>query len=141
MNWNRANTLLKKPAVTFAAVSRDGREHVSDRRGIAPVLELLDTDATFLQGADVADKVVGKAAALLFVRGGVHSVYAKTISEKAAAVLWANGIAFACEETVPHIVNRAGDGMCPMERCVWEIDDPVAAEAALRRRVRELRGE
>lgn len=140
MNWDEAEELLDRPETTFAAVSRDGREHVSDRRGIAPVLELLDRDPGFLQGAAVADKVVGKAAALLFVRGGVEGVYARTLSEKAAAVLQAHGLRVACLEKVPYIVNRAGDGMCPMERCVWEIDDPLMAEAALRQRLRELGG-
>lgn len=139
MSWNEAEPLLLKPGVTFAAVARDGREHTSDKRGIAPVLELLDADDAFLQDAAVADKVVGKAAALLFVRGGVGSVYAQTISEPAAAVLRAHKVLFVCRETVPHIVNRTGDGMCPMEQCVWKIDDPKTAEVALRQRLRELR--
>ena len=33
---------------------------------------------------------------------------------------------------VLRIKNRAGDGLCPMESRVWEIDDPLAAYEALK---------
>ena len=85
-----------------------------------------------------ADKVVGKAAAFLYVRLGVTHVYAPVMSEPARAVLTAHGIEAAWDTCPPAIRNRAGDGYCPMERAVWDLTDPAEAEKAVRRTLAAL---
>ena len=99
-----------------------------DRRGVQPLLELLDRD---LQGFCAADKVVGKAAALLYRLLGIEELYAGVISEPAVAVLQAGGIRIHYGQIVPAIRNRTNTGFCPMETAVWDIDDPVAAPQIL----------
>ena len=44
-------------------------------------------DGVNLQGYSVADLIVGKAAAMLFVKCGIAGVYAKTLSQSGKAVL------------------------------------------------------
>ena len=111
---------------------------VSDLRGIAPMLSLIG-EGKDLRGWSAADVVVGKAAALLFVYAGIAEVYAGVLSDKGAAVLEERGIPYSCGGRAPYIVNRQGDGVCPMERAVEKIFDPAEALSALQTRLAELR--
>ncbi|KFI49683.1 DUF1893 domain-containing protein [Bifidobacterium biavatii] len=106
-------------------------------RGVRPLLQWLAAGQR-LDGYAAADRVVGKGAALLYALLGVSAVYAQTMSEAGLAALRANGIAAEYGTFVPMILNRAGDGMCPIERSVAGIDDPAAAERAIRAAVAEL---
>lgn len=114
--------------------------YTSDEKGIAPMMAFLDA-GTDLVGFSAADRVVGRAVAMLFVLAGVTCVYAEIISQGAVEVLSAHGIAVDYGRLTDRIVNRTGDGFCPMETVVLEMDDPTEALVALRRRVMELKAE
>ena len=111
----------------------------SDKRGVSPMLDFLASGAD-LRGFSAADKIVGKAAALLFVRAGVKEVWGEVMSQKALPVFEAHGIAYAYGTLTEQIVNRMGTGSCPMELTVAEIDSPDEAETALRNKLAALRG-
>jgi hypothetical protein len=55
------------------------------------------------------------------------------------AELFTYGIVAEYETLADYIVNRSGDGICPMEEAVIDIDDPTEALAAVKRRLEELR--
>ena len=57
------------------------------RRGVRDLLTLLDDNPGRLNGAFVADKVVGKGAAAIMIAGGVCGVYAGVISRPALRLL------------------------------------------------------
>ena len=86
-----------------------------DGRGIADLYRIFTLEPDFLAGASVADKVVGKGAAALMVLGGVKEVYAGVASSAALTLLHNSGVAARCDLEVPHIINRKGDGICPVE--------------------------
>ena len=109
----------------------------STRHGIAPLLAWIGQGID-VSGYSAADQIVGKAAALLYVRMGVTEVYAQVVSEPARQVLADHGILLRYDKLVPWIINRRGDGMCPMEQTVLQISDPEKALAALREKVRIL---
>ena len=48
-------------------IEKEGRTYTSDQFGIKPLMQFLRRDRRFFEGAAVADKVVGKAAALLHI--------------------------------------------------------------------------
>ncbi len=100
--------------------------HTSTERGVKPLLDWLDSGID-LKGFSVADKVVGKAAAFLYVLLGVREVYAPVMSESAIYTLSRNGIFPQCDVSVKSIINRAGTGNCPMEEAVMDIIDPKEA--------------
>lgn len=106
-----------------------------DRRGVRPLLDLLAQDLT---DYCAADKVVGKAAALLYRLLGVSEIYACVISEPAVRVLEAGSITVFYDHLVPAIRNRTGTGFCPMETAVWDIDNPVLAPAILLETLQKL---
>ncbi len=100
-------------------VARDGEIHTYDGRGVSDLLRLLDEDNAPLHGAEIADKVVGKAAAALMIAGGVACVHADVISSSAIALFNRSSVHVSCDIVPPYIVNRKGTGMCPLElRCM-----------------------
>lgn len=108
------------------------RELALPARGIGPLLEICESGEDWRGGA-AADRIVGKAAALLFVCLGVAEVYGTVMSRSAMAVFERFGVRHACGRECEQIVNRTGTGVCPMECAVAQIDDPQEAVAVLRR--------
>lgn len=94
----------------------------SKRNGIVPMVKFLN-DEIDLEGFSVADKIVGKAVAMLFVLAEVKEVYAEVLSKTAISVLEANGIAYSYKILTDNIINRQGTGLCPMEETVKDIFD------------------
>ena len=129
-------TLLSAKGATCVAV-RNGETMIARERGVKPLLRWISERRSF-EGWSVADKVVGKAPALLYVKLKPAAVFATALSEDARDILLANGIACGCDDLVPFIVNRAGDGQCPMDACVAGISDPHEAERAIRECVRQM---
>lgn len=84
-------------------------------RGIKDLFRLLKTEREFLDGAFVADKVVGKGAAALMVLGGVDRLFADVISRPARELLENAGVKVDYTLEVPHISNRTNTGWCPVE--------------------------
>ena len=131
----RAEELLKSGA-TLALVGEE--EIVRQERGVKPLLDLLK-EGRDVRGYVAADRVVGKAAALLYVLLGVKAVYADVMSKVAEKVLRENGIFVKAAKRTERIVNRAGNGFCPMESAVMETDDPDEAFRILSERTEAMR--
>ena len=130
----RAKELLQREKCS-CVLMRNGEPALSWERGIRPILLWLEEDPGFLKGAVVADKVIGKAAAMLFVYGGVHSVYTGVISQPAADFFTASGIPFTADKTVPGIRNRDNTGPCPMESVALGLTNPEEAYREFRKRI------
>lgn len=121
---------LLKAGGCSCVLFRDGTTYTSTKRGVAPLVEWL-AGGTDIIGFSAADKIVGKAAALLFIMGGVKEVYAPVMSETAAEILAHHGIHAEYETLVRTIINRGGTGPCPMEQAVSGIDDPAEGLKAI----------
>jgi hypothetical protein len=85
-----------------------------------------------LEGASVADRVAGKAVALLCVYAKIRAVYAEVLSRKAKAVFEENGIPCEWKELVDNILDLNKSGVCPFEKTAAGISDPEAAFAAFK---------
>lgn len=123
---NNAKTELHGSNVSLV-VEKDGSFFKSEERGIKPLVDILRTNPGLLCGAAVADKVIGKAAAMLMVCGGVACAYADVISEPALAFFEAQGVAVEYSSLVQNIINRTGDGICPMEEKALPLSTPEEA--------------
>lgn len=110
---------------------------LSTERGVRPLVEWLEAGKD-VNGFVAADKVVGKAAAFLYILLGVKEVFAPVMSESAIYTLARYGIQPICNATTKRIINRAGMDLCPMEQAVLEIFDPKEALSAIRIRMSEL---
>ena len=85
----------------------------------------------------IADKVVGKAAALC-VLGKAEAVFGSVMSDGAVKVFEKHQIPYEFETRVQHIENRTKDGMCPMEETVQLIEEPEEAFEALEKTIARL---
>ncbi len=117
-------------------LARPGKElEISREKGIRPLLLWLRADEAHLQGAVIADRIIGRAAAFLSVYGGARAVYGEVMSAGAVPILEGAGIVYSYKTITEKIVNRRGDGPCPMEQAVSEARDPAQAAAILQAKV------
>lgn len=111
---------------------------VFDGRGIAPMMGLIE-EGRDLSGYSAADKVVGKAAAMLFFKAHIKELYAETISKAAADFLKEKGLPFSYGRMTERIVNREGTGWCPMESAVLTTDDAEKGYLLLKQRLAAMK--
>lgn len=112
--------------------------YTSTGKGVSPMLTFLE-NGTELRGFSAADKIVGKAAAMLFVCAGVTEVFAEVMSKAAVNYLKERGIACSYGVLTDKIINRKGDGLCPMELAVIDIEDEKLGFSAIKNRFDEIR--
>ncbi len=111
------------------------------QRGVADLHQLLSSDAEFLRGSMVADKVVGKGAAALMVSGGVERLYSHVISEGALELFARSNVKVEYGRRVDHIINRAGDGWCPVERLCHDVHGVEEILPLIDKFMTEIQGE
>lgn len=88
----------------------------SQESGVKTLYKIATSWGELLNNASVADTVVGKAAAMIYVDCGVKEIYAQLISERAIPLLESNNIAFTYDTKVPNIMNKQQNDLCPMEK-------------------------
>lgn len=82
---------------------------------VQDIVEILKENKDALNGAIIADKVIGKVAGSLLTVAGVKEIYANTISKFAIPILEANNIKYEYKNMAEYIINNDKTGMCPME--------------------------
>jgi hypothetical protein len=111
----------------------------SSGRGIAPLIEAIDTvGRENLSGVVTADRVVGKAAALLNLYMGASEVHAGVISGGAKVLLSEHGVQYQFLEDTDVVKAKDGVVFCPFEKLVWDVSDPEEAHTLIRAKLREL---
>ena len=88
----------------------------STQTGIKPLLTYIQEFTPCPEGAIVFDRVVGNAAALLLRKASCAEVYSPIGSQLAAKTLEGFDISYSFLKTIPYIVNRHGNDMCPFEK-------------------------
>jgi len=124
--------ILHNESLTLVVKSSDGSIHRFTQRGVKDLLTLVTESPAVLDGAIIADKAVGKAAAACMVTGGAQHVHADVMSEPALALLQRYGVKAEYGQLVDHIINRAGTDWCPMERLSRDVDDPAIIIARIK---------
>ncbi|MCH4153805.1 MAG: DUF1893 domain-containing protein [Saccharofermentans sp.] len=109
-----------------------------DGRGISTLIGLVHDGKSF-DGFSAADTIVGKAAAMLFVKLGVTSVHAVVMSASAMRLFEYNSVIFEYDTITDLIVNRKGDGPCPMEAAVSDTFDVEQGICLLTRQIDSMR--
>lgn len=128
----QAKEVLRDETIKIAIVNEGEIVYFSRDRGIKPIYSAVTRHLEALKGASLADRVIGRAAAMLCAFSGIESVHCGIISESGLKVLTEHGIAVSYDKKVPFIKNRTGDGMCPVEAMSLETD----AKALLLEKIR-----
>ena len=119
---------------------KEGKCLFSEKHGIAPMMDFI-AEGIDLSGYSVADLIVGKAAALLFVKCKIKRVFAKTLSESEKRVLELYGVDYEYETLTQKIINRDGTDICPMEKAVLGTDNAEEAYSILQNKLKLLRSQ
>ena len=88
----------------------------SKKEQLRPLLEYIEEFSLQVQGVVIFDRIVGNAAALLLKKASCREIYSPLGSEIAARTLNEQGIKYHFSRTVPYIINKGGDDICPMEK-------------------------
>ena len=123
------DALLEK---NYSIIASNG--YFSYDSGIRPVIDRINEKEDFFKGLEVADKIIGKASAMLLSLSGVKKVHAIVLSQAGKDIFDKYDVEYSFDELTDYIVNRKGDGMCPMEMTVKDIDDLREAYEALKKK-------
>ena len=127
MNINDLKYILLKENHTLVIYKNNASVITSNDRGVNSLIKLIKEDKSQLSGSLIADKVIGKAAALLMIYAGVKEIYAPIISKPALQTLLKHNVKVYYNKEVERIINRKGDGLCPMETLCLDIEKPDEA--------------
>jgi hypothetical protein len=101
--------------------------------GIGPLIETIDELGGDIVGSSIADKVIGKAAAMLCIHYKVGAIYTPVLGINAQKVLDGFGLYYEADSIVPSILNNDGTDSCPLEKVTSAIDNPDRAVAEIMR--------
>ncbi len=115
------------------AIAKNGQVlFETDSHRISGFIHAIDTLDTQLKGASIADRVAGKALALLCIYAGIREVYAEVLSQKAKLLFEENNVVCEWEQLVENVLDINKTGMCPFEKAAAEISDPQVSYVAFK---------
>lgn len=132
----RAYSLLRENGYT-CVLCKENVYYCSRERGVKPLLEYIEESADFA-GFSAADKIVGNAAAFLYVLLGVEEVRAEVMSRAAVETLARYGIKGYFDAEAETIYNRTNTGKCPMEEAVQDAASPEDACRKIREKLAQM---
>jgi hypothetical protein len=127
-----ARNRLGEKGLTLSIVKDKQIVFETGSRGISGFLRAIEELGERLEGASVADKIVGKAVALLFLYAGIEAVYASVMSREARELFKKKSIRVEWGELVVHILGNCTPATCPFERLAAGITDPAEAYKKLK---------
>lgn len=118
-----AREFLEKENYALAIVKDGKLIFSSNERGIKPLYTAVEQLKDELEGSSVADRVTGRAAAMLCIYAEIKELHTKLISENAINVLEETKILYGYEISAPYIKNRDKTGMCPVETLSLKVNN------------------
>ena len=138
VDLKKAEEILLNSRFTFVLLKDGKLIKTSHKKGVIPFMEIIRENDQLLEDAIIADKVIGKATALLAAGHKAKAIYAKIISQKARKVLDHHSIYYRFNNCVDYIMNRDKSGQCPIEKLTWELKDPHIAYQRILRYYQEV---
>jgi len=134
-DMNLARTTLSSEDYSIVVI-RDGKILIHKKGdGIKPILKVIDELGNEMQDTVVGDRILGKASAFLCRYSKVKGVYSPQATKTAIAILIIGGIPCQVDEMIPVIKNKAGDGLCPFEKMLKNVESPEEAYTILKQNV------
>ena len=136
--YEKASILIREGKAECVLL-RDGKIfHIERGRGVSPLLVMSKKFRKEMAGGGIVDKVIGRAAAAIAINGKVKYVHGEVVSEDAVEFLKKHNIRVSWTLKVPRILNYSRTGLCPLEKSVEGIHDPVKAQKALEAKIRQM---
>lgn len=122
-----ARNILKEKNFNIIFVKNGKVIFKSSEHGLKGFIQAINEFENGLYGASLADKTIGKAAAMLCVYSKVKSVFAITISDLGASTLKKHNIFYQFENHIPNILNKEQTDVCPFEKLVLNVEMAIEA--------------
>ena len=120
-----AVNMIKEGKASCVVIKGKTIIHTADGRGVSPLMQLYREKPEKLENAYVVDKIIGKAAAMILVLCGTKKVYGEIMSAAGLAFLQEHEIETGYGRCVDALSAREGSGICPIEKSVLSVDDPI----------------
>lgn len=105
-------------------VIKDGKViFKSDKDRLRPIILCINQNKEEMVGSIVIDKIVGLAAAKLFVYAKVKEIYALVASKSAEDYLKNKNIGLQTKKLIKNILNDDKSDICPMEKLAKELTE------------------
>jgi hypothetical protein len=127
-----AKKRINENSLTLSIVKNGEIVFENASNGISGFLEAIEKFGAGLEGASVADRVAGKAIALLCVYAKVEAVYALILSKEAKFVFEKYATYHEWKKLVENILDVKKAGICPFEKLATEISNPKDAYRKLK---------
>lgn len=127
-----AKKRLNEKSLTLSIVKNGEIIFETVSNGISGFLEAIEKFGDGLEGTSVADRVTGKAIALLCVYAKVKAVYAIILSKGAKSVFEKHAVYHEWNELVENILDVNKTRICPFEKLATEISNPKDAYRKLK---------
>lgn len=95
--------------------------YTSKEKGIYPIYNAYKKMKDNLSGASIADRVIGKAAAMISDSVSISNLYTVIITEEALSILSDVNVEYS--KIVPFIKNRDKTDHCPIEKLSRRVKD------------------
>lgn len=118
-----AKEYLEKENLCIAVVKDGNLIFKSNEKGIKPMYTLATEMKEDLKASSIADRVIGKGAAMLCKYIGIKEVYGQLMSNSAIDVLKESNIVYAYDEICPYIKNRDKTDICPIEKLAKDAEN------------------
>jgi hypothetical protein len=132
---NLAREVLSSDDYSMVVIS-DGKilNHIKGD-GLKPFMKIIDELGDDLEGKVIGDRILGKASAFLCRYSKVKGVYSPQATKTAIAILIIGKIICQADEIITFIKNRNGDGLCPFEKMLQNVETPGKAYKILNENV------
>ncbi len=120
-----AKQILIDEDLALVAIKNGEVVFKSKDKGIKPMYILATEMKEEASNASLADRVIGKGAAILCGYIGIKEVYTDLISEGGITTLEKYKIPYAMNKSCPYIKNIDKTDYCPIEKLSLPLEDPV----------------
>jgi hypothetical protein len=127
-----AKERLREKGLTLSILKDEQVLFETSAHGISGFLRAIQELGKRLEGASAADKIVGKAIALLCLHAGIEEVYGSIMSGEAKKLFEENKVHAEWDVLVGNILGNCTSVTCPFERLAAEITDPAEAYKKLK---------
>ena len=103
--------------------------------GIKSILEVFEEMGEDIHRSVIGDRILGRASALLCRYVKAQGVYSPQGTKTGIALLIMGGVPCQVDELIPLIINRNGNGLCPFEEMLKDVDSPDEAYKILKEKV------
>ncbi len=130
-----ASKILKEKNFSIVVIKHGKILNKKKGEGIKPILELINERGEKIKNTVIGDRILGRASAFLCRYAKVSGVYSPQATKTAIAILLLGGIPCQVDELVPYIKNRNGDGLCPFEDLLKDVEKPDGAYKLLKEKI------